>query len=109
MAIGAVSEVSKTVGADVHNLLVEFTMVGDDDYPAGGSTGVEAALIAETEMPGLEILAILDQGLNGGYAARWNRADDGLMLLQGNGVGVLIESSTTNLSGITFSFLALCR
>lgn len=90
----------------------QLTFLGDSAYPAGGtvafSTYYKAALeAAEAHAGGREILTVVQQDASG-YVLRYDKANDKLMVFEANSDaadGPLQQTSTANLSGVTFSVM----
>lgn len=91
-----------------------LTFAGDGAYPAGGTVAFtdfykDALAAADASSPGREILAIVQVDVSG-YVLRYDDANDKLMVFEANSDaadGPLQESSTANLSGVTFSVIVL--
>lgn len=93
-----------------------LTFAGDGAYPAGGTVDFEgffqAALeAASAHSGGREVLGIIQLDTSG-YVLRYDDANDKLMVFEsdnGGADGPLQESTTANLSGVTFKVLVLSK
>ena len=110
MSLGALVSINKdTKGAGDHIFLDEVTLVGDDSYPTGGSTGMEALLRAQVG-DNREILALVDAGPQGGYMTKYDKPNKKLMLFKSNTAAIpQEEGNATDTSGVTFRFLAISK
>ncbi len=89
----------------------DISLVGVASYTTGGDTGLQAAMQAALGKT-VEVMGIIDIGLNGGYVSRYDKANDKLIVLTSNGAGpaALAQfTSSGNLSGTTFKYCVLCR
>lgn len=97
MALGALTIVERVdaVGPVFH---FRVNLVGDGAYPAGGSTGLLAALRAATGMPNLNIISVKDEGILAD-AAEYDHANEKLFIrVKATGV----ESAVGNQAGVTY-------
>lgn len=110
MAIGTV-----TVGT--HNRIpleqlhmVNVSFAGDSAYSAGGTATFSKLTAIFNAIGGKKLLAVIPVGACGGYVPRYDFANDKLMVYEGNydaADGPMQESSTSNLSGVTFQLLLI--
>lgn len=111
MALGTMTKVAGGPGSGDALRLDYVSFAGDGAYPSGGTVDFEGtvqALFGDAR----EVLAVVDVGLNGGYVTRYDKANDKLLVLEGNydgSDGPLQESSTANLSGVTFKLLIISK
>ena len=107
MAIGTIT-IGKKVGQKPSAAapIIGFTMVGDSDYPTGGSVGVEAALKAKVGQ-GVTILGAADMTADATFYLAWD-ATNGKLLAFVRATG-LEAAAHVDLSGTTFDLLALCK
>lgn len=112
MALGAMTA-GVGVGQDGGPVIAhQISFAGDGAYPGGGTPGFQALVRAALDKGNLEVLAVFPHGACGGYVPRYDKANDKLMVYEGNydaADGPLQESSTANLSGVTFHLTVLCR
>lgn len=110
MALGTITVTSKVTTGPIH--VDHLSFAGDGAYPAGGSADFEgsfqAALAAAGKgSPGREIIGIQQVDASG-YVLRYDKANDKLMAFEsdnGGADGPLQESTTANMSGITFKLI----
>lgn len=104
MAIGTITVAESTGKVPSAPLFVDIlSFAGDSAYGAGGSA-ILAAIKAKIGA-GRTVLTVFDVGPNGGYITKWDRTNGKLLVYEGNydaADGPLQESSTANLSGVTF-------
>jgi hypothetical protein len=107
MALGTPTLARKIKTAPI--FIDQLTFAGDGTYPAGGTaafttffkTALEAA---DMHSAGREILSIVQVDASG-YVLRYDKANDKLMAFEsdnGGADGPLQESTTANMSGVTF-------
>lgn len=90
----------------------DVSLVGPASYTTGGDTGLQAAIRAATGKAGLEVMGVIDIGLNGGYVTRYDKANDKLIHLTSNGAAAAALAQFTSsgsLAGTTFLLCVLCR
>lgn len=112
MAIGTPTSGDK-VGQDMNPLCAAaVSFAGDGAYPGGGTPGFQASMREAVAKGAIEVMAVVPIGACGGYVPVYDRANDKLMVFEANSDaadGPLQESTTANLSGITFKLLVLYR
>ena len=92
----------------------QLTFAGDGTYPAGGTENFstyfrDAMEAANVHAGGREIVSVTQIDASG-YVVRYDKANDKLMVFEANSdaaEGPLQQSSTANLSGVTFSLSIL--
>ena len=113
MAIGTMTLAGKDIEGTQKALFVDsITLVGDTSYPTGGMTGVQTALRALTKDQ-REIIAVFNDGLNGGYMPVWDRTAGKLLMLNsgaGDANSLPTEiANATSLDEVTFKFTVLSK
>jgi hypothetical protein len=111
MSLGTITVTPKVSTGPIH--VHHLSFAGDGAYPAGGTVDLEglfrAALkAAGLSAPALELLSIIQVDASG-YVLRYDKANDKLMVFEsdnGGTDGPLQESTTANLSGVTFKLIA---
>jgi hypothetical protein len=108
MAIGTITA-SAAAGkaASTPVRLIPLSFAGDGAYPAGGTVDFEGS-VQDALGEDVSVLAVIPIGACGGYVPVYDKANDKLMVFEGNydgADGPLQESSTANLSGTTFKVL----
>jgi len=111
MGLGNMARLTQTGQGPQNPLFFDLvTLVGESSYAAGGSTGLQAKLRAQTGAAGRTIIAVVGQ-LTSGYVINYDRANGKLLVYYANADaadGPLIEvPDTTNLSGVTFTLLII--
>lgn len=89
----------------------EIHFPGDGAYPSGGTPGFQALVRAKLGAGSVEVLAVIQVDVSG-YVLRYDRVNDKLMVFEGNydaADGPLQESSTANLSGVTFRCIVISK
>lgn len=107
MALGTMTSVAAHLDTE-HFRVDEVTLVGDDSYPTGGSTGLKAklqALRADGRVP----VAVLGSGVNGNYQVRYDANVDKLILVKGTAGADAEESNGTNTSGTTLKLIIISK
>ena len=85
-------------------IMERVTIVGDDSYPTGGTTGIAALVSAALGRGSVTVLAILSQNLSD-HRLLYDQASDTLLVQL---ISTQAEvADTTNLSGITFEALVV--
>ena len=106
MALGAIVkgvEVGRSGGPVV---LINATIVCDDDYTTGGTVGFQAILRAALDVGDIEILAVVQQNI-GDFRAMYDKANDKLIVdVMSAGVEV---ANAADISGTTFELLVVAK
>jgi hypothetical protein len=111
MAIGAMLITNKLIQGTAQPIyLDEISLVGDNSYPTGGMTGVQAALRALTADQ-REIADVRSIGPNGGYMPVWDKANGKLLcyVCAGAATPPAEVANATNLSAVTFKLLVTSK
>jgi len=111
MAIGTLTRDSAdSLSADQPLFIDSISLVGDNSYPTGGMTGVQAALRAKTGDQ-RTILDVRSIGANGGYMPVWDKANGRLLcyVCAGASTPAAEVANATNLSVVTFKLLVTSK
>lgn len=108
MSLGTITGVA-AVGQEGGPIFVErVTIVGDDSYPTGGTTGAEALIQAALGKGSVEILAAIHQGpVASDFALSYDKAADTLVARVWS-TGAQVGNSV-DLSGVTFEMLIIAK
>lgn len=112
MAIGTITSPAAGEGgasASTPVRMVSLSFAGDGAYATGGTADFEDSLKAHLG-ENATLLAVIENGGNGGYVVKYDRANDKLMVFESD-----IDSdqplkevdNAANLSGTTFKILAV--
>jgi hypothetical protein len=111
MAIGTVT-VGDKYSAPFHNISCVFvSFAGDGAYPSGGTATFSKLAAILSALGGKKLLSVEAVGACGGYVPRYDYANDKLLVYEsdnGGADGPLQESTTANLSGVTFQLKLNC-
>jgi hypothetical protein len=109
MALGAITAIRKAQkSASEPTRMLELTIVGDNAYPTGGTTGFSALVAAAaTVREGVTVMAVVDVGGIAGHYPVYDAANDRLKIfVRTTGVEV---ANTTDLSGTTFRMAVFAK
>jgi len=112
MSLGTITVTRKVKQGPIRADLLSFA--GDGAYPGGGTADFEglyreALAEAGAGSPNREVLGIIQVDVSG-YVLRYDDVNDKLMVFEsdnGGADGPLQESTTANLSGVTFRCIVL--
>jgi hypothetical protein len=113
MAIGTITTPAAGHGGKAASAplrAISAVFLGDGAYPGGGTADFEGSLQALLGEK-VTLLAVIANGPCGGYVVRYDRDADKLMVFESDidSDQPLQESSTANLSGVTFELLCICK
>lgn len=112
MSLGTITPVA---AQSVNNSKAAFMdavgIVGDDSYPTGGSTGLDALLQAELGPEARNVIGVIP-GDCGGFVPVYDPANGGtLKVYRAGGTNAALEEvpNATNLSGTTFNLIVVSK
>lgn len=106
MALGTLTLVSAAVRGPSDPVFTDVvTVVGDNSYPTGGSTGMLAKIRAAMKDQ-REILTVIDAAAPGGRRCAYDQANEKLMVFGTTGAEI---AATTDLSAVTFRLVVLSK
>lgn len=108
MALGAITSTA-AVGHENGPIFIEaVTIVGDDSYPTGGTTGAEALIRAALGKGDVDVLAVIHQGpIGADFALSYDKANDTLIARVWSTAAEV--GNGTNMSGTTFECLVIAK
>ena len=109
MTLGTISLVEAGGGQSLQPIFFDsISMLGDDDYPAGGTPDFSALVAAALSKEGVEVVEVVKAGPCGGYEVVYDKSADKLMMfVYPDTAGVATENTTTDLSGVTMELVVL--
>ena len=107
MALGTISKVvgdSNRGQASAPIFVDAISFLGDGTYTAGGTLLFESLVQAVAGLEGRTVVAVIPQGLCGGYEPVYDAATDAL-ILRVSATGV--EAADSDYSGVTLNLLVI--
>lgn len=82
MALGTITSVTAGAGAAPSAPVFheQITVVGDDNYAAGGTAGFEALVASALGKESIELLYVVNENQGATYLAYYDKSEDKLML-----------------------------
>lgn len=98
-ALGTLT-LAKAIKHEGGSFTERYTLVGDADYPTGGTTGLQAALRAAHKSPGLVIASVQDEESDATYYLAYDHTN-GKLLVYVRATGLEVANGT-DLHATTF-------